>query len=281
MKLLMPIKLSVFQARMLIGIIVLSVIIISLIPVSVTFNVRALTQAASFIADDSFRSEWRFENALIRKGEDENSSAFSGVLKVLPGSNVTISRIGNGNLNINISGIREEDTIAKILADGSDEWLTIANRLYLALPDSSLTGLDHTMSIFPFTGTIRIGADIPDRITSQPLLLIEGKVTMLSHVFIGTNKYEAGNSQLELGDKLTVEGDGVPFGTIIVGSDPNLTIMCRVVAKKLAVHRFGSVGYTLSTSLFSRIQNDPLVQIIWATSLFLIGFLLLWLKKEA
>lgn len=272
-------KLNPIHVRWLVGTAVLGVVVVSLLPVPVTFNIRVSTQVVKFEPSESHRSEWQINRAILRGSSDKARPLFTGVLRVLPGSYVVFTRIGSGPLNISIRASHTGEAVVKILANNSDKWTTLNDKANFTIPLTSLTGTNHTMSVFPLSGTITLGADIPERIIEQPLLLINGSVTMLSHVLVGKEKYEAGRSMLDIGDKLKVKGDNDVYGIIMVGVDPDLSALCRVVTKRLQVYRFGTLGYTLSTSLLSRIQNDPLVQLVWGASLLLVGFLMRWFKQ--
>ena len=65
---------------------------------------------------------------------------------------------------------------------------------------------------------------------------------------------------------------GADFSGIVVANEmPGLTVVLRKVGTEVRISRFGAQGYTVSTSIRSRIVEDPSIQAIWLTFLSLAG----------
>ena len=130
-------------------------------------------------------------------------------------------------------------------------------------------------------GEITLGAEIADFGSDSPVLLLGGTVTMLAHTLIGNRRYDAGKVTLDLADHIKLDQAGDAYGLLVIGRNPDISAVFRVIARSVSVYRFGTVGYDVYASPLTRIRNDHVIQGIWVALLLLLGLLAKWGKAKS
>jgi hypothetical protein len=119
--------------------------------------------------------------------------------------------------------------------------------------------------------------EIVDEISLDPgprsALLRSGEIRILGHSILDRESLFRGDViSLDTGDLVTVEGADECVGLVVVNEKPAIKVAVRCVGKEAKVTRFASKGYSVSTSIFTRIKNDRPLQAAWAV-VFLIASL--------
>jgi hypothetical protein len=181
--------------------------------------------------------------------------------------------MGSGPLRITCAGKGPDAPVAELTpADGTADVIRGEFVLVDKDPHTNSDG-EEQATVLPMNGSVTIGAEVTDGISEYPVLLLEGSVTMLAHTLVGDMRYDAGSLSLDLGDYIKLDQAGDAYGLVVIGRTPDLSTVFRVVARSLRVHRFGATGYSFYASPFTRLQNDPAIQAVWAAAVFMFAAL--------
>lgn len=116
--------------------------------------------------------------------------------------------------------------------------------------------------IFPFEGSLVLGEDVAVGVGH---ILHEASLTIVEQQLFKQARYKAEEYTLESGNKLELfsddshEAPAVGMGFLTLSEQEGLKVVSHGRAEVARVERLGSAGYDISSSIWSRLLNDPLV----------------------
>ena len=237
---------------------------------SVTFNVTIVTENIVVRTTEEPSSRWFLSDVEIREEGESCFKLFQGSVSFNPKVSITIERISNGPLRILIRSLLPEQSVGN-LYDQTDEFLKrLGKRVIFRIQNVKDRTMNGKTIVLPLTGIVEAGRELRFSTSPSVGLLRSGKVSMLAKTLWGRTAYDAGTVQLDIGDRFIVDKpQSSSYGFVLANEKPGITSVFRTVGKRGRVIRFGSEGYTISSSIFTRITNDRVVQGLWMTFFFL------------
>ena len=188
------------------------------------------------------------------------------VIKVTGGTELTVTTSESRNTLVVILNNNEDKSAATLYDDG--KIINISSYAQIEIEtEKSL--------ILPFYGTTSIGDDVSPGIRN---ILHEGKIRIIEQVLGSDVRYEAGEFTLDAGDRVKLYEnfdlglESTVRGFLFHANGEMLAVNIHGDASIARVYRLGSSGYSVKSSLWQRIVNDPVI--VSMTSLLAILFLM-------
>ena len=249
--------------------------------VPTTFSVNAVTERLEITTSDVPNSRWIFSKAKLRQEENEDPRIVTGALSLESGVSIIMERISFGSLKIQIQNIKGEESIGKFYGE-NDEFQENFGKLVVFVIDDILQKAKNGESfVFPIKGSIQIGREPRFETRLSVPILRSGKVSMVGRTLLGGKSYMSDSIALQVGDRFVVEQPhGESSGFVVLNERPGINAIFRTVGKKGSILRFGAKGYEIHTSLLDRLFNDSVLQGLWATFAFVLGYVSLLRNKN-
>ncbi len=194
----------------------------------------------------------------------------SGFVELFDSVQVTLSRHGNGKLLVQIESAVDDRSKLGLGPTAILHWDSIDGDT-IPRADTAKTFLGvqmdsmHNPLTFPFVGWAILGADVPAERRFAPMLL-SGRVEIYGKM--GKQRYRAGGTELEAGDKFAVikaeeEKEKIGYGVIRI--DPpdraldsrGMLVIYHAEGEEAQVSRFGTGGHRLSMSWLALLTSNP------------------------
>lgn len=226
-----------------------------------TFSVSAQTEVLSFQTDKINVPNWFLSfNRLRIDGEDIDPGQMQ--LSIGHDARSTLRRLETGPLQLQIESMGSEKVTS--LFSPADEPIIEVKRVLQALI-APPAGEPLTL---PLAGQAVIGETVFAQTASTSPVLLDGEIEVFGLEFLGDNRFSANRAQLSPGDRLEILDHGNTasgHGLIRIESDaPGMRVIFHADGDAASIVRFGTAGYELSPSLWSRISSDPLFRNILA-----------------
>ncbi|HEV7503910.1 MAG TPA: hypothetical protein VGS07_03270 [Thermoanaerobaculia bacterium] len=232
-------------------------------PIRVTFNIVARADWVTVAISPQANDSWYMRNVQIFRGYSAIGETFTGIIQPGPGSSLSIERIGLGPLRLRLQA--DSSQVAAVLRKDSDLLNVVVNdRLVVtsnALNEEATRG---SLIALPLHGKFSVGSPLGLQGARHATLLREGKLLLLGHSLLGTSLFDAGTSELHIGDEVHLDDARKESGLIVADYEPSLKVAVRGLATKASVARFGGSGYTVAASVGERLTNDRPLQAMWA-----------------
>src|ERR1700676_2298178 len=240
---------------------------IAFIKVPTTFDVNARTETLTLLNNTGRWLDLALRNALLVPREAFSPEIpFSGRVSIAPSAEVHVERFALGPLFITCRQQLEAAPVVRLVADGSTTPMDLAETTVFRVDQVPARMLGGGVIVIPLTGQITLGREVIAGGLNSGVLR-DGRIDVIGHSLLGNSRFDAGSTQLDLGDIVTVEGED-PFPALVeVNEQPALSISLRAVAKRALVRRFGAQGYELNTSVAARVLHDSALQVLWGTCL--------------
>lgn len=258
---------------------VLFAVAASVWPVPTTFSIEASTEVLRLSVSGEHRADWVLPKARVFSGRDRAGAEFTGTLRASPGASVVFERAGRGPLRITIEEGKGASKAADLTHDGAQSSAPVRDRVVVVVAPDALIDRNGFATALPIGGEVTVGSDIGAYADSARAMLLNGRIVLLAHSLLGQNKYEAGKTDLVLGDWVSPPNRTVATGILRVGDEPAMRAVLRLVAAELRVERYGAQGYSVFASLLERIKHDGSLQLAWGAALFILGWAARWWKK--
>jgi hypothetical protein len=221
---------------------------------------------------------WGLSDVTMYRDFDQHSERLTGSFSLSKGTDVVVERIASGPLRVRCKS--SDGSVGDLWSQGSQQKL--GRRVSFVVPDIEKRAKSGETLLFPVSGDIELGQGLTFDTTTAVAILQSGTVRVLGRSLLGPTLFEAGTYPLELGDDLRIEPSLSPsVGVLVAGDHPGLRVSIRGNGKSAMVTRFGSSGYEIRTSLYSRLKNDAALQILWVASLAFVGFARSFWKQES
>lgn len=244
-----------------------------------TYDVNAETETLHVRIGESSPLVWGLSDATMYRDFDSKSEPFTGSLSPSKNTDVAVERIASGSLRIRCK--RSDGSVGDLWSQRGGQQ-TLGRRVSFVIPDIERRAKSGEAVLFPVTGEIELGQDVTFDSTATVATLQSGSVRVLGRSLLGPTLFEAGTYPLELGDDLRIGPSESPsVGVLVTGDHPGFRVSIRGKSKSAMVTRFGSSGYEIRTSIYSRLKNDAALQILWVASLAFVGIARSpWKKKK-
>lgn len=232
------------------------------------FSIHAKTDTLHLTFTDNYLNQWDISNAkVIFDPFDDEQVQLDKVdtyitLEAQTQANIMIAP---DYLHITLT---HPNSVGTINSHSPSHQQKVSDYLEIFIPKNA-----HENRILPFDGAVKLGDDVAVGVTK---ILHSAKVSIIEEQLFRNGRYEAGNYQLEPGDRITFYADeklktaATSKGFLVYGID-GLSFTAHGKVKAAVIDRLGSTGYTLKPNFWARIVYDP--AIIAITSLIATLFL--------
>lgn len=265
MKTILKHRRAIFSLVLLFTAVTISGILI-INPLASSFGIAAVTERIDVtILEETDRVFVVDSVDLYRNMENEPfKSAFSGDIRLTKGTKISIERIGNAGATIimkNKGSVFFSEPGKEALQNGSDE-LTIRIDNILGRANAG------EPVFFPVEGQVEIGKTNAIRSRNMsPALLRSGSISITGISKFPHEYFEAGRTELQLGDEILLEpNDTKAFGLIVANENPGLQTTFWANAERVRVLRPGAAtekdGYAVSATRLDRIIHGKYAQMV-------------------
>jgi hypothetical protein len=246
--------------------------------VPLTYVVSANTERVVVRGIGLTGSNWYLDDAEIMTGCETDWHKFSGTIHVHASTNIAIERISEGPLRISVlDRNNQQDKAVAELEDFANEANMLATGcLYATIEDLGNRSRNGETVVLPVNGYVETGRETRHETMEYTPLLRSGKVQLIGRTLFGDSVYDAGTITLGIGDLFLVAKPQAGSGLVVADQQPGLTSVAYVVGDRAYVHRFGTEGYKVSSSLWVRIERDPVIGTLAAAAVFILGLLASW-----
>ena len=247
--------------------------------VQLSYVVSANTESVIIKSASPVGSRWFINDAQAMTCDDDGDWwTFSGTIRIWAPTNITIERISEGPIKISIQS--EPGNKGQVIAELSD-FNTNTDRvakgcLYIEIANLRERARKGETIVLPVFGYMEIGREVRFETIKHIPVLRSGKVQLVGKTFLGGSIYDAGTITLGTGELFVVEGQKAGSGLVVADQQPGLTAVSHMVGERAYVHRFGTDGYKVRSSLWVRIVKDPVISTLVASILFILGLLASW-----
>jgi hypothetical protein len=240
---------------------------------SATFAVTAAIERVEFITSKGKTTNWFLKNAQYIPEYESPRQEFSGYLELGEGVRVTIERVAMGPLYIQVqANTPDQSDLGVLFAEDGSPLGAIHRHALFKIIDFQTLSANGKNVVLPISGDVRLGTLVERPTLPSVPLLRQGQITVIGHSLLGDDLYKGDSQSLDPGDVVEIgNASGPAIGFVAVEEGPALMATFHVVAKNLSVNRLPASGYTVSSTVFSRIKNDGTLQSIWAALLFLLA----------
>jgi len=245
------------------------------VPLSSTFSVEATTGYLRVKSIDK-TLQWHVENATVTLDPllgDFEPILFTGQIEVFPDT-LTQFQIGpDREMLVEIS--RPEGGPVARFSNATDEPDPVLDGdVVIVVPAASATSV-----VWPIIGHVVLGDVAVERISSARLFLNKARVTVLGKSLLSDARFEAGEHQLTMGDRLEILGcpptsalftslfracaaPTTAFGLVTTTPAPDsfLRVSYHAHGRRGLVDRFGTRGFEIRPSVWARLASDPVFQ---------------------
>jgi hypothetical protein len=262
-----------------VGFSVVTALVLTLVPVQTTFNITGRSEFLKLVNTSGRWLPLHLTEAILVAPPQIPSARFSGRLSIAPEAEVFIERISLGPIRISCRLPDPGSTAAEFMPDHNpSSALRLSGRFVVLVDDVPERSAKGESVIIPLTGNITIGKNVVEGIASSGLLR-EGRVDIIGHSLLGKSRFDAGSTNLDMGDVVSLRG-AMFSGLLVANEQPALGTSFRAAGYRLKVDRYGAEGYELSTPFPSRFTHDKAFQVLWGTCLAFISFVSFFKKKE-
>lgn len=244
--------------------------------ITTTFNVTANTERVKFTTMDSNNSRLTLYDATIANYDSVFLNNFEGSLELKNNVDVVIERISEGPIIISLS-CRTCSSVGNLYSAKSDDSVYKAdNYLDITIDDVQDKAQKGISYIFKIDGKIESGRNVAlELIDESNAILRNGNVVMIGSSEYTNDYFQAGTTQLFLGDRLVFDNQqSKGFGFVVINERAGMEACYRVLAKEARIIRPGPIvensGQVISATALDRLTNDPFFRGIS----FLIGVLI-------
>lgn len=239
-------------------------------PVSTTFNVTARTERLEMNVTERPISRWYLDKADIFEDYNSSHEEFRGSIELAHPVTVMMERVAYGDLWIHIECIPSpgavEECHSGILYSETEERIdslkSVVDIYFTGIRDRADKG---ETILLPVSGEVMVGRTSGIETSGTTAILRSGKVSMLGRSVFRSTAFEAGNAELNLGDRFHVtdiDPDSTTLGFALADQDPGLTAAYRIVGSAGSVTRPGGGMYTVTTSVFQRFLSDTVFRVL-------------------
>ena len=237
-----------------------------------TFNVTARAESISMVTGDTPGLRWELDNVKLIRDWDSVAVGYTGSLELQPKINVAVERIAHGPLKIRFWDPGSQTSVGTLFDEYDEPKEALGPRAVIIIDDIAGRTRRGANVVMAFAGEITLGRSVGVRAGADPILR-SGTVTLLGRSVLTATPYEIRKITLDTGDRFSVkEPRGDSYGFLVADERPGITTVFRTVGKNGIVARFGSRGYEVSMSIWSRIAKDNTIQGVWVAFGALLGF---------
>ena len=245
------------------------------------FHIEATTEIIKIDSLSKSTSNMTFYKARVYDESFEVvSDTFNGEFEPNAGITLVIERVSNGQPLIYLSKDDGDGIVGRLIDYETQTSVgSLKSGSIIVLPhlDSLLAG--GNSFVFPFAGRVELGKKIGYSVSGETSpILRSGSIILSSKSIITGERFRARELGLQAGDNISFKGDNYGYGFVGINETPALQTSFRILSPEATVRKTGpedlASGYSLSTSLYSRISNDRWYQIaiaLGALILFLTG----------
>ena len=224
---------------------------------------------ATFYWDESSSEE--FDPSAQSSTESKSLSIKgNGSVQVQGYSKIIFSRIGNGNLHIQI---RSANPI--IVYNEKDERThTIPSSVDLVLSNLSSLLNQGISWKYNLDGPLIVGRVPTYGVQQLSGLLLEGEIQMVARQLLSGNHYKVDPYKLQLGDEIQFTPHSPKTsGLLTFDADRGLKVVAIVEAESATVKKFRTTNIKIQNNLWSKLGKDEELVITWAILLTVPGML--------
>ena len=243
----------------------LSTLVVLAFPRETTFNVVAETERLDMKVDYQLPWRWTFEEAVLRQAHSQGT--FSGSLQLGFPVQVTMERVGHGDLSIAVTHQTDQNkgcNAATLFGLDEEAQGRTSCEFDILVSDISGRASRGRTTVLTLEGDVSAGRPIGFQTQgSSTALLRSGRVTLREKTMVLGAPFDAGTKNLEAGDFFRVGILNQPTGAtgfVVVDERPAMTTAFRVVGKQASIERPGGGEVQIATGITSRLANDPLLQ---------------------
>ena len=250
-----------------------------------TFSMNISTEILAFKTSSHNHSKWYLEKVKIYRRYNPEPIVFTGNIAILPDTDIQIERISHGEVRIRCKATRAGDPVATINKDDErGKGITIRQRMVILIQNTDQrikAGQTVLLSFIGLTESVAIGRNIGFSTGTSIPLLRNGSIKLLGHSVFGLKNslYTGRSFSLDTGDYVKISGGETAAGIVTINEHSALTCSILSVCREAVISRFSVQGYTISATFLDRIVHDFEIQILWASVVFIYGFLCFFKKK--
>jgi hypothetical protein len=223
-------------------------------------------------------SKWHIESVDVMYPCDSKWQKFSGLITIQPPFEITIERISDGPMLIEIKNTSKQNNtgIVKLQSNEADTLNFAKECLVIRVNNLSQRARKGKTIVLPTNGYMEIGREVRHETHSKIPVLKSGKVQVIGKTIYGKDIYDAGTIALNIGDHFSVEDPKAGNCLVVADKQPGLSAVSYTLGKRAYVHRFGTEGYKIGSSLWVRIEKDPVIQALILAFFFILSALAGW-----
>lgn len=213
----------------------------------------------------------KFDPMALSNAESKSLSIKgSGSVQIQGNSNIIFSRIGNGNLHIQIKSANP--IIVYNEKDERTQSLPSAVDLVLSdLPSLLNQGISWKYNL---DGPLIVGRVPTYGVQQLNGLLLEGEIQMVARQLLSGNHYKVDPYKLQLGDEIQfTPANPKTSGLLTFDADRGLKVVAIVEAETATVKKFRTTNIRIQNNLWSKLGKDEELVITWAILLTVPGML--------
>ncbi len=241
-------------------------ILSAIVPWTMGFTVEARTEVLAFVSAGERMPRWHLRGARLLVDEDRELRG-PVQLELSRHVRVRIRRVGGQSTIIEIEGSQQSVASGRLvrLFDESDRVVGEAKSSLVI----ELDGDAPATTTLPIAGQIIVGDVVFSQTVSTSPILREATISFLAETIFGSDRFQAGSARINAGERFYVSGGGAgPVSTargfVRVDAAPGLFAVYHAVGRYGHVTRYGSAGYTIRASLWSRVSTDPFLRALAA-----------------
>jgi hypothetical protein len=237
--------------------------------VPTTYDINAETETLHMKSSNYSSVQWTIRDALMFRDFDSESENVSGLLSPSGNVDILFERIGSGPLRVRF--LSSAGSVGSIW-DNDGKRIDLGRRVSFVFQDLEQKAKAGNTILLPLIGEIEIGRSLSFDGMEQQAALRTGNIRILGTSLLNSTLFQAGSYPLEFGDDIRIQPSQTPsFGLLVSSDQPGLKVSIRGRSTSAIVTRFGSMGYEIRTSAYSRLKNDPVLQILWVACLAFVG----------
>lgn len=246
--------------------------------VHLTYVASANTEWVKIISLKPGVSKWYIESVDVMSpcnGEWEN---FSGLISIQSPFEISIERISGGPMQIKIKNASElkNQIVAKLQSDETDTDSFAKECLLIRVDNLIERAKKGKTIVLPTDGYMEIGQEVRHETQSKIPVLKYGKVQVIGETLYGKDIYDARTITLNIGDHFSVIDPEAGNCLVVADQQPGLSAVSYTLGKRAYVQRFGTKGFKIGSSLWVRIEKDPVIKALVAAFFFILSALAGW-----
>ncbi|WP_028317127.1 hypothetical protein [Desulfobulbus elongatus] len=194
----------------------------------------------------------------------------SGSVQIQGASTLVFSRIGGGDLHIQIKSANP----VVVYNDRDEAAATLPPAVELVLKDpAALLGRDISWK-YNLDGPLIVGRVPTYGVQQLSGLLIDGEIQMIARQLLSENHYKVDPYKLQLGDEIQFQPENPKTsGLVTFDTARGLQVVAIVEAQSATVKKFRATHIQIRNNLWSKLGKDEELVITWAVLLTVPGML--------